>query len=342
MFNECLKTGLFPDSFKKSRLVLLRKGSKPPGSSSSYRPLCLLNDIGKLLETLLVNRLDHHVAIRGGLSDSLYGFRKGRSTIDAVKHLEAKALEAVNAYETVVAVSLDIKNAFSLGWKHIMEALSHLGTPAYLLRMFRDYFSNRATEIAYPNAPDNKLVFPVCCGVPQGSVVGPLLWNVTYDAVLSVDLPPDTSVIGFVDDTMVLARGVNSVEAGRKANVALEVIAAKIGSLGLKLATDKTEAILLCSQYKIPNPKILLSGVAVEVKKTMKYLGILVDKDLMYREHIGAAASKGQSVISSLSRLMPNLGGPKEQRRRLLVSVVHSVLLYGSPIWADTLTYSKP
>lgn len=83
---------------------------------------------------LLAIRLDQHVATRGGLSDHQYGFRKGRSTIDAIKRLKKTVIEAVNAYETVVAVSLDIKNAFnSLGWKHIMGALDHLGTPAYLL-----------------------------------------------------------------------------------------------------------------------------------------------------------------------------------------------------------------
>lgn len=342
MFNECLERGESPDLFKSSRLVLLLKNGKPPETPSSYRPLCLLNDTGKLFETLLVDRLEQHVMARGGLSDSQYGFRKGKSTIDAVKQLETSALEAVNAYETVVAVSLDIKNALnSLGWKHIMAALEDLETPAYLLRLFKEYFTNRFTEVAHPSAPEGSKIFPVCCGVPQGSVVGPMLWNITYNAVLSTELPPRTSIIGFADDTLVLARGKISLEAGAQVNDALQIIATKIRGLGLSLAVNKTEAILFCRQYSMPTPNVVLNGEAIEVKKSIKYLGIAVDKDLMYREHIHTTAKKGQCIKTSLSRLMPNIGGPKEPRRRLLASVVHSVLLYGAPIWSNTLIYSK-
>lgn len=69
---------------------------------------------------------------------------------------------------------------------------------------------------------------------------------------------------------------------------------------------------------------------------------MVIDESLRFKEHVAYAAARAQKMLTSLSRLMPNVGGPREPRRRLLVSVVHSVLLYGAPVWAETLDYVKP
>lgn len=78
------------------------------------------------------------------------------------------------------------------------------------------------------------------------------------------------------------------------------------------------------------------------MKKCIKYLGIIIDKDLMYREHVREKAKKCQGILTALSRIMPKIGGPKEPRRQMLCSIALSALLYGAPIWANTLVCSKP
>jgi len=104
--------------------VLLRKGNKPPGEASSYRPLCLLNDVGKLLDNLLVKRLELQVINKGGLSAAQYCFRRGLTTVDAGIVFRDTARSAINQKDMCVAVSLDIRNAFnSVGWDHVMQAL---------------------------------------------------------------------------------------------------------------------------------------------------------------------------------------------------------------------------
>ncbi|KAL4132686.1 hypothetical protein QTP88_009804 [Uroleucon formosanum] len=102
LYNSCLRSGTFPAEWKTSRVVLLKKGNKPDGVPSSYRPLCLLNDVGKILEFLLARRLEDYMSDSGGLSANQYGFRKGKSTDDAVRELQAYLLEGINGVSTLV------------------------------------------------------------------------------------------------------------------------------------------------------------------------------------------------------------------------------------------------
>lgn len=342
IFNCCISAGIFPRRWKTARLVLLRKGDKPIEEASSYRPLCLLNDVGKLLEFLIVRRLETQVAAGGGLSAAQYGFRRGLPTVDVAIALRNTARTAMNRKDMCVAVALDIRNAFnSVGWDHIMQALTYWKVQPYLRNLLQSYFHEHAVVATCPGAIEGRLLIAVSCGVPQGSVVGPLLWNMTYDQVLRVSLPTGVSLIGFADDTLVIANGKTSHMVEDRVNAALLSVSEKISALDLTLATEKTEAVMFRRKYKDDIPRITLNGTVIDTKRSIKHLGIIVDDNLSYNEHVEIAARKAQKVLTSLCRIMPNIGGPKEPRRKLLVSVVHSVILYGAPVWGPDLQYSK-
>jgi hypothetical protein len=131
LFTRCLREGIYPRIWRTARLVLLRKEGRPPDSPSAYRPICLLDEIGKLFERVIAARLEAHISGRAsGWHDSQYGFRRGRSTVDAVKRVRSMAEDMVSRYGTAVAVSLDVSNAFnSIPWARIMEALRHFEVP---------------------------------------------------------------------------------------------------------------------------------------------------------------------------------------------------------------------
>lgn len=206
-------------------MVLLRKGKKPEGVPSSYRPLCLLNDIGKIFEALLATRLSAHITEMGGLASNQFRFRKGRSTDDAVRELRKKAVGAMNKGLFCVAVALDIKNAFnSLGWVDILSALESWRGPEYLMRVFRFYFVGRKAYIEATNSPTGVMDVPITGGVPQGSVVGPLLWNITYNSVLKTALPEGAELVSFADDTLVVAYVKTTIELESTDNAALDTL----------------------------------------------------------------------------------------------------------------------
>lgn len=338
LYNQCIKEGVVPSGWKRARVILLKKGNKPEGEPSSYRPICLLNVLGKIFESLLVARLHEHIVSKGGLSPNQFGFTKQIGTDDAVRKLQETILSEINypSAKFCVAISLDIKNAFnSIGWNEVMMALNHAGVPTYIKKVLQDYFSGRSAETT---AGDQKVEIQVSCGVPQGSVIGPFLWNLAYDRVLRLQLPSGSSLIGFADDTLVISSGKTIPDLERITNETLDLVSDEIKDIGLTLSVNKTEAVVFTNRYKYDVPRIVLDGQVIQPKNEMKYLGIVVDRSLLFKVHIEEAARKAEKMANALGRLMPNLGGPKESRRKLFVSITMSILLYGAPSWADTLS----
>lgn len=129
---KCLVESRFPEIWKRQKLVLLPKPGKPPGDPSSYRPICLLDTLGKLLESIILNRLREYAEGDNGLSENQFGFRRGRSTVDAIKKVVEEAEKARTKKRQgnrfCGIVTLDIQNAFnSAGWKAIAGAINSMG-----------------------------------------------------------------------------------------------------------------------------------------------------------------------------------------------------------------------
>lgn len=165
IFNQCLSDGNFPKQWKRARLVLLKKGDKPADRPSSYRP-----------ERIVCNKIEEYFNdSQNDLADNQYGFRKGRSTIDAInKVLEISRETGSRAYHKrflCVLVTLDAANAFNLiSWMAIDRALVRMRVPGYLVRIIRSYLKDRI--VIYE---EEETMVRLSCGVPQGSVLGPLL-----------------------------------------------------------------------------------------------------------------------------------------------------------------------
>jgi len=195
VYNTCLCSGVFPEIWKKARLVLLRKGDKPLDDPSSYRPLCLLDCLGKLFEKIIDNRLRLFLDTTKGLHERQFGFRKGRSTIDA---LEVLGKTVKNSRKKVGILTLDIRNAFnSAPWNAILKAVRDMEVPAYLQQIISSYLQNRVLCFESGGIEER---MPVVCGVPQGSVLGPTLWNILYDGLLRTQLPSGVEYLAFADD----------------------------------------------------------------------------------------------------------------------------------------------
>lgn len=345
IYNTCLKDSVFPQSWKEAKLVLLRKGDKPLDDPSSYRPICLLNTVGKFFERIIKTRLEKWLEEHGDLNDRQYGFRKGRSTVDAIKRV-TDVVDKVGSgplyrRRLCAVVALDVANAFNTAkWPKIIRSLQDKGVPPYLISIVQSYLSNRSVIYEGSSRPST-------CGVPQGSVLGPLLWNLMYDGLLDVDTGGNesgmssTELVAFADDVAVVSTGHTTWLLETATNRALNRVAEWMTSAGLTLSIRKTEAVILTTKRGYSMPEFSIAGNRIGIQDSISYLGVELHRVLGFKAHVERAAAKAQATASALSRLMPNTGGTGQAKRRLLSTVVASKLLYASPIWARALVFSR-
>lgn len=343
-FNMCLKRGIFPQIWKRAKLVLLRKDGKDASSPSAYRPICLLDEAGKLYERVIVNRLVQHLTQEGpNISGAQYGFREGLSTVDAIQRVRVLAEEVTSQGGVVLAVSLDISNAFnSLPWDRIRESLLWHGVPDYLRNIIDDYLSDR--WIMYKDQEGSTRKRKLYRGVPQGSVLGPLLWDIGYNAVLSTALPPECNIICYADDTLLLAAGRDWEEATIRGEVAVHSVMRSIRSAGLQVAINKTEALFMYEKAKGQPPRnatMVVDESRIRIGSQIKYLGLILDNGWKFDKHFVETASRIRERANALRGLLPNLGGASGRVRRLYANTVRSIALYGAPVWAKDLMANR-
>lgn len=339
LYTRCLAEGKFPLQWKRQRLVLIPKGDKPPEQPSSYRPLCMLDTVGKVLERIIRDRLDQYTEGDNGLSNRQYGFRKKRSTTHAIQAVCEIAREAISGTrwkggrkQYCAVVTLDIKNAFnSASWNFTMRALRNIRVPNYLLRIITNYFEDRTLFYDTDEGPKR---YKITKGVPQGSVLGPALWNVMYDGVLRMRRPRGVDIIGYADDIAVVVVAKTLEEVTQNCNNTIKDVKIWLRSAGLELADHKTEAVLISSRKKVERLTIQVGEHTIESKPYIKYLGVLLDHRLNFREHLTYTSVKANRAVAAISRLMPNIGGPRQPIRNLLATVSKAILMYAAPIWA--------
>lgn len=340
MYNACLIEGEFPEVWKRQKLVLISKGKGDPETPSAYRPLCMLDTAGKLLERLIKPRISTAINNAGGLSERQHGFRPGRSTIGAVADV-VKSVEiarSINHFSrpVVLLATIDVKNAFnSAKWANMIDALEkRFRTPAYLMKIIRSYLKDRV--LIYDTSQGQKTKV-ITSGAAQGSILGPDLWNVSYDAILDVAMPDDCYLVGYADDIAAVISARDLDAARRKLTQVMIRTKTWLDSHGLSLAAEKTELILLTRKHMPVEVDMRVHSETIKTSKVLKYLGIRIDNKLTYRAQIQHAAEKSSKITSALARLMANIGGPLASRRKLLMDTTQSILLYGSEVWADTL-----
>lgn len=332
--NKLLETGHFPDIWKTATLKLLPKEGNTE-LTPKYRPICLINTLAKLLEHMLNERLLEELERTNGISPRQHAFTKKKSCITAldtvVKFMEMTRRRGSQWVPAMIL--LDVKNAFnSANWAKILNALRHLKIKEYIIDMVASYFRDRKLSI------DGKDYY-LTSGVPQGSVLGPTLWNVLINPITKIELPDYCDMVLYADDIAILIAAKDGPSMTHRGNLALKRVETELLRLGLDLASDKSTSLIVNGKRtSIPtNTRFSLGGHDLINKTSVKYLGVYLDKDLNFQQHSEKTCQKATRALNALSAILRSKNA-RMARRRVIARVVEAQLLYGCEVWRGRMT----
>lgn len=181
----------------------------------------------------------------------------------------------------------------------------------------------------------------IMVGVPQGSVFGSTLWNIAFDEALRLPKPREVQLVAYADDVAVLvsAHAVPDLEVA--ATDTIERLQIWMEERGLTLAPHKSEAVIFSGRRAVDLPEIEIRGHLVPLTRSVKYLGVIMDRNLRFSTHVKTVAERAAAAATAVGRLMPNMGGPSTAKRTLLQSITLSRLMYAAPIWASELAHMR-
>ncbi|KAI0997711.1 hypothetical protein K3495_g10478 [Podosphaera aphanis] len=218
LFNACLIVGYHPKMFKESTTTVLRKPHKPRDDTpKSYRPIALLNSMGKLLEKLVANRISKAAEDFNLLPEEQMGARPKRSTISAVELLteQIHTIWGKDKKKVASLLSLDISGAFdNVSHKRLIHNLRDKGIPKWIYDFVKLFLEERTKSIVLGSFKGKQI--PTSTGVPQGSSLSPILLLFFASTLLPLLQTSSTAAVGFVDDTNILTWSSSMEENCRK------------------------------------------------------------------------------------------------------------------------------
>jgi hypothetical protein len=341
VYNAALRNSYHPSGWKRAVTLAYRKPGKDDYTApKSYRPVALLNTMGKLLELVMARRITELAETYGLLPDSQMGARKGRSTETALQLITEQVHTIWNlpgSKRVATLLSLDISGAFDhVSHERLVHNLRKRRIPPTIIGWVSSFLRGRETTIKLFEGESQ--CFKVATGIPQGSPVSPILFlffvadllDATNNEALRV------SSNGFVDDINVLTYG-GSTERNCKI---LEETHRKCeewaATHGAKFAPDKYEIMHLTRTPRRFNLKAtpILGGLRKEPKGNIRVLGVQIDAKLRWGPHMAKVREKAASQLLATSRITASTWGAGFAKAKLIYStVVKPAILYGAGVW---------
>jgi ribonuclease HI len=342
LYNLCLTEGRFPSMWKIASIIPLPKVARPT-APAHFRPISLLPALGKILEHLIRSRLTWILLITKSQSPEQTAYSSHRSTVHQLLRIVNAAKGAWGKKCHVVMVSFDIARAFDTVWHDgLLYRLKSIGVVGNLLRLIASFLSDRMGRARVGDTESTLFALPL--GVPQGSVLGPCLWNVYFNYIGSAigETSPGVAWGAYADDLCVWMNLPLSGGARSKAMTDLQRVLDAIGEWAKtwRLAFDpKKSSLMIFSPRGTPNlvpaNTWFLLGTPLTLTEQSRVLGVILDSGLTFRAHISNIKDRASLRLHVLRRLSStSWGGDMLTLRQLYVSWVRPVLEYASPVWS--------
>ena len=286
IFNKCFENGEYLNLLKIAKVIpIYKKGNR--SDVGNYRPISVLSVLNKVFEKLIYKRLYSFFEKYKLFYEFQFGFRGGHSTIQALIEVLDKIRDSIEKGKIVCGIFADLSKAFdTVDHKILLEKLNHYGIRGNAHSLIKDYLQNRKQYVQIGDIKSRLL--PINCGVPQGSVLGPLMFLI-YVNDIAIKCPHGMIRL-FADDTNIFIEhtDINSLMGNAKEIIEYLNLWFKTNKLTLNI--NKTNFIIFTTQKKreqidIPNT-LQIENVVINRISHTKYLGLIIDEQLSWKEHI--------------------------------------------------------
>jgi hypothetical protein len=340
IINKSILQSSFPNLWKSAKVKpLFKSGDKD--SINNYRPISILPTVSKIIEKHVHDAFMCHINNFNLFHNTQSGFRKQHSTETALAYLRETWLRAINEGKVIGALLVDFKKAFDLVDHNILiKKLKIYKCNNSCIEWFRSYLSNRHQRVQINNQLSSFEEI-LTCGVPQGSILGPLLFLIFINdlpliighGICSTDLyADDTTIYDIQSDKSILESNLNTALSGLQKWCATN---------GMQINTDKTKVMFISTQQKrrcFENDQISLfyKDFKIDQSSCEKILGVHFQNDLKWDFHVKAICKKISSYIWLLSKIKDFL--PINYRTLFYKAYIQPHLDYCSILWGNTVT----
>ena len=304
LFNDSLSSGIYPTIFKSAKVIPIhKKGSK--SDKSNYRPISILPVMSLVFERHVSNSLRNYLESNHLLYDRQSGFRKYHSCQTALTLLTDDWLTAMNNNEIVGTAFLDFSKAFDLvDHKILLKKLNMYNFSESTLKWFDSYLSCRTQQTYVSGVKSDSEV--VLTGVPQGSVLGPVLFLI-YINDLHLEMKNTTTDI-FADDSTIFTSNINLNLVADQLSQDLNNVSRWCNCNKMALNTSKTKVMYICSNFKHraivdSYPSVKLHDIQLSASFEEKLLGVTIVNTLNWDNHVNNVIKKCNSYLFLLSRV---------------------------------------
>ena len=332
LINTSFKNGKFPTLLKLAKVIpTYKRGDK--SQCTNYRPISLISNISKIIEKIIYKKIYSFLEQNKMLYNRQFGFRNNHSTSHALIEITEKIRKACDKGLYACGVFLGLKKAFdTVNHNILLEKLKYYGIRGVANDWLRSFLCERQ-QFTDVNGSHSKTK-PITHGVPQGSVLGPLLFILFInDLHKSVKF---SQVNHFADDTNLLLIDKSLKKINKHINHDLALITHWLRSNKISLNTSKTEIIIFRSKRK-EIKKLLnfrLNGQKIPISTKVKYLGVILDQHLDWKEHLSYILPKLNRGIGLLSKIRHYV--PKFLLRTLYFCLFNSHLIYCCQVWGQS------
>ena len=328
--NNSLESGTVPEGMKIAKIIPLFK-AKNKSELSNYRPISILPSLSKVLEKIVHKRLYNYAQSHNILFESQYGFRNKRSTINAVTEFVLKTLSNIDEGKLTVSLFLDLSKAFdTINHDILLYKLHHYGIRGTALAWFDSYLKNRTHYVSYNKCDSN--IRNMTCGVPQGSILGPLLF-ILYINDLSHSLQFSSSIL-FADDSTIYASSTDTAVLEQQINSDLCNLQNWFRANKLSLNTAKSNYMLFPREKFDRLMNIKIENDNISYVRSVKFLGLNIDDQFKWTTHIEHVKSKLSKSIYVLRSLKHMIG--QKHLLTLYNTIAYPYISYGNLLWGGT------